>query len=86
MDNNDADGEQDTAAALKPDGEQAGTGMHDTARRIGGEAAEMGERVYEQGARGARYVGRHVEAQPLASLAIVGAVGFLLGFLVGQRS
>ena len=65
---------------------RAGAGVHSTARKIGTGTSELGEQAHEQGACGVRYVSRNVEAQPLAALAIVGAVGFLLGYLVGRTS
>ena len=75
-----------TIGDIKSAAERAGSAIHDTARKIGAETSEIGEQVYEQGARGARYVSRNVEAQPIAALVIVGAVGFLLGYLVGRTS
>jgi len=74
-----------TAGEIKSAAGRAGAAIHDTARTIGAETCELGEHVYEQGARGARYVSRNFEAQPLAALAIVGAVGFLLGFFMGRN-
>lgn len=75
-----------TAGEIKSAAGRAGAAIQDTASKIGAETSELREQVYEQGARGGRYVSRNVEAQPLAALAIVGAVGFLLGFLVGRLS
>ena len=75
-----------TAGEIKSAAGSAGAAIHETARKIGAETCELGEQVYEQGARGARYVSRNVEAQPFAALAIVGAVGFLLGFFVGRNA
>ena len=80
------EGHADTAGEIKSAAQRAGAAIQDTASKIGAETSELGEQVYEQGARGARYVSRNVEAQPLAALAIVGAVGFLLGFLAGRLS
>jgi hypothetical protein len=54
---------------------RAGAAVHNTARKIGTETSELGEQAHERAARGARYVSRSVEAQPLAALAIIGAVG-----------
>jgi ElaB/YqjD/DUF883 family membrane-anchored ribosome-binding protein len=75
-----------TVGEIKSAAGRAGTAMQDTARKIGAETSELGEQVYEQGARGARYVSRNVKAQPLAALAIVGAVGIVLGVLIGRLS
>jgi ElaB/YqjD/DUF883 family membrane-anchored ribosome-binding protein len=74
-----------TADEIKSAARRAGAAIQGTASKIGAETAELGEQVYEQGARGARYVSKNVEAQPLAALAIVGAIGFVLGFLAGRR-
>jgi ElaB/YqjD/DUF883 family membrane-anchored ribosome-binding protein len=65
---------------------RAGAAALNTARKIGTETSELSKQAYEQGARGAHYVSRNAEAQPHAALAIVGAVGFLLGYLVGRTS
>jgi ElaB/YqjD/DUF883 family membrane-anchored ribosome-binding protein len=80
------EGYTDIVGEIQSAAGRAGTAIHDTASKIGAETSELGEQVYEQGARGARYVSRNVEAQPLAALAIGVAVGFLLGFLAGRLS
>ena len=85
MGENPTEGDPNIAGEIKSAVGRAGAALHDTARKIGAETSELGEQLYEQGARGARYVSRNVEAQPLAALAIAGAVIFLLGFLVGRR-
>ena len=77
-------GHANTTGEFKSAAQRAGATIQDTASKIGAETAELGEQVYEQGARGARYVSKNVEAEPLAALAIVGAIGFVLGFLVGR--
>jgi len=80
------EGHANAAGEFKSAARRTGAAIQDAASRIGAETSELGEQVYEQGARGARYVSRNVEAQPLAALAIVGAIGFLLGFVVGRLS
>jgi len=47
-----------TTGDIKSAAERAGAAIHDTARKIGARTSELGEQVYEQGARGARYVSR----------------------------
>ena len=74
-----------TVDEMKSAARRAGAAIQDTASKIGAETAELGEQVYEQGARGARYVSKNVEAQPLTALPIVGAIGFVLGLLAGRR-
>ena len=74
------------AGEIKSAAGRAGAAIHDTACKMGAETCELGEQVYEQAARGARYVSQNFEAQPLAALAIVGAVGFLLGFFLGRKA
>jgi len=77
-------GHANTTGEFKSAAQRAGATIQDTASKIGAETAELGEQVYEQGARGARYVSKNVEAQPLAALAIVG--GWLVHTSVATRA
>lgn len=70
----------------KPAAERAGAAISDTAHRICAGTTELGGQIYEQGVRSARNVSRNVEAQPLAAVVIAGALGILLGFLLGRTA
>jgi ElaB/YqjD/DUF883 family membrane-anchored ribosome-binding protein len=79
-------GQANPRGEIKSAAQRAGATMQDTANKLATETSELGEQVYEQAARGTRYVSNNIEAQPLAAMAIVGAIGFVLGFFVGRRS
>lgn len=70
------------------DNPEAGVGatVQDTARKLGAQAAEVGEQVYRQAVDAGRYAGRQVEEQPWAAVIATGLCGLLLGFLLGRGS
>lgn len=86
MSQNRADDVSYVASELKSAAAQAGAAIHGTARRIGAETSDLGEQAYQQGARGAKYVTRNVEAQPLVALALAASIGFLVGLFVRRES
>lgn len=47
--------------------------------------SRAGRQAYRQGAQAGSYVGERVRSDPLIALAVVGALGFALGLLVGRR-
>jgi len=60
--------------------------VQDTARKLGAQAAEVGEQVYRQAVDAGRYAGRRVEEQPWAAVVATGLLGIALGFLLGRGS
>jgi uncharacterized protein YjbJ (UPF0337 family) len=74
-----ADDAQDSAASL-------GAAMQDKVRKFGAQASEVGGRVYHQTADASRYATQQIKEQPLAAALIVGALGGILGFLLGRAS
>jgi ElaB/YqjD/DUF883 family membrane-anchored ribosome-binding protein len=68
-----ADEAKDTASGIA-------AGLQETARKVGVQACELGSQAYKQAAD----AGRQLKEQPLASMAIVGMLGGILGFLIGR--
>jgi ElaB/YqjD/DUF883 family membrane-anchored ribosome-binding protein len=72
---------QDMAALIKQMKEfamrEAGRIGHDTADRISGRASDLYETVSEKSRKSADVVTAHVEEQPLSSLLIAFAAGFI---------
>jgi ElaB/YqjD/DUF883 family membrane-anchored ribosome-binding protein len=47
--------------------------------------SRAGREAYRQGAQASQYVGGAVRSDPLIALAVMGALGFALGLLIGRR-
>src|SRR5471030_2783255 len=60
--------------------------VQDTVRKLGTQAAEVGEQVYRQAVDAGRYAGRQVEEQPWAAVVVTGLLGLALGLLLGRAS
>jgi ElaB/YqjD/DUF883 family membrane-anchored ribosome-binding protein len=60
--------------------------VQDAARKLGSQAAELGEQVYRQAVDAGRYAGRQVEEQPWAAVIVTGLLGLALGILVGRST
>ena len=73
-------------AETRPAAERAGAALYDTVRNLGSETTELGGQIYEQGVRSAHAVSRTAGSQPLSAVAIAGAIGLLLGFLLGRTA
>jgi hypothetical protein len=56
------------------------TGWQETARKVGAQAYELGNQAYKQAAD----AGRQLKHQPLATMAVIGVLGGVLGFLIGR--
>ena len=75
-----------TRGELKSAADRAGVAIQHMAHKIGDELSELGDQAQERGVRGTRYVRRKVKLQPLAAMAVIGAVGLLLGILLGRET
>jgi hypothetical protein len=60
--------------------------VQDAARKLGSQAAELGEQVYRQAVDAGRYAGRQVEEQPWAAVVVTGLLGLALGILLGRST
>jgi len=60
--------------------------VQDAVRKLGTQAAEVGEQVYRQAVDAGRYAGRQVEEQPWAAVLVTGLLGLALGILLGRSS
>lgn len=76
---NDLSKQAGTAAA------NAGAAVRDAAGRVSEVAADLGDKVYQRGRQAGEQVTKHVEAQPLSSILIAGAAGFVIGMLMARR-
>ena len=65
---------------------RAGNAMRDAAQTVRREADEVGEKVYQAGARAGHYVDSAVKQQPLLSLIGVAAIGYAVSFLIHSPS
>ncbi|HEY2131513.1 MAG TPA: CsbD family protein [Acetobacteraceae bacterium] len=74
-----ADNAQDAAAGL-------GATVQDRVRKFSAQATEVGGQVYHQAADAGRYATQQIKEQPLAAALIVGALGGILGFMLGRAS
>ena len=59
--------------------------VRDAAGRVSEAAADLGDKVYQRGRQAGEQVTKHVEAQPLSSVLVAGAVGFVVGMLMARR-
>ena len=75
-------GEDKTGSDKAP--ASVGATIQDAAGKVGAQASEMGGQVYRQTAEAGRYVGRQVEEQPMVAVMVAGAVGVLIGLLLGR--
>ena len=64
---------------------EAGAALRDAARRVSSAAGELGQRAAEQGNRYGQEMIERVERQPLTSLAMAAAAGFVVGMLMTRR-
>ena len=64
----------------------AGAAVQDTARKLGDQAAEVGERVYRQAVQAGKRVSRQVEEQPWGAVIVTGLLGLAIGILLGRGS
>lgn len=60
--------------------------VQDAIRKLGNQAAEVGEQVYRQAVDAGRYAGRQVEEQPWAAVIGAGLLGLAVGILLGRSS
>jgi ElaB/YqjD/DUF883 family membrane-anchored ribosome-binding protein len=71
--------------AAKSAAERAGQEASRLATSAGEGISRSGRQAYRRGAQAGSYVGETVRSDPLISLAVVGALGFALGLLIGRR-
>lgn len=64
----------------------AGAVVQETARKLGDQAAEAGERVYRQAIDTGKQVSRQVEEQPWGAVIVTGLLGLAIGILLGRGS
>lgn len=55
-------------------------------RKLGEQAAEVGEQVYRQAMDVGRYASRQVEEQPWIAVVATGLIGLAIGILLGRGS
>jgi ElaB/YqjD/DUF883 family membrane-anchored ribosome-binding protein len=60
--------------------------VQEAVRKLGTQAAEVGEQVYRQAVDAGRYAGRQVEEQPWAAVVVTGLLGLAIGILLGRSS
>jgi hypothetical protein len=60
--------------------------VQDAVRKLGTQAAEVGEQVYRQAVDAGRYAGRQIEEQPWAAVIVTGLLGLAVGLLLGRAS
>ncbi len=66
-------------------GQHTVTALQDVAQRAGTQAADIGDRVVEEGRRTQRSLGRRVEERPLTTILIAAAFGGVLARLLHRR-
>ena len=64
----------------------ADTTIPDAVRKLGSQAAEVGEIVYRQAVDAGRYGGRQIEEQPWAAVIVIGLLGLAIGVLLGRAT
>jgi ElaB/YqjD/DUF883 family membrane-anchored ribosome-binding protein len=64
---------------------EAGAAVREAARRVSGAASELGQQALDRGNRYGKDVLAQVESQPVASLVVAAAVGFIAGCLFARR-
>jgi ElaB/YqjD/DUF883 family membrane-anchored ribosome-binding protein len=64
----------------------AGAAVQDTARKLGDQAAAVGERVYRQAVEAGKQVSRQIEEQPWGAVIVSGFLGLAIGILLGRGS
>lgn len=55
-------------------------------RKLGAQAAEVGDQVYRQAMDAGRYACRQVEEQPWTAVIVTGLLGLAIGALLGRGS
>ena len=60
--------------------------VQEAVRKLGTQAAEVGEQVYRQAVDAGRYAGRQIEEQPWAAVIVTGLLGLAIGLLLGRAS
>ena len=75
-------GEAKDAAVSAADNAQSAIG--DVAKRVGAQASTLKESASTQASRAASYAGSQVREEPLIALIAAGAVGMLIGYLIGR--
>ena len=64
----------------------AAAAVHEAARELGAQEAEVGEQAYRQARDAGRYAGRQVEEQPWTAVIATGLLSLAIGFLLGRGS
>jgi hypothetical protein len=77
-------GPMDSGTGIADSGVEAT--VQDAVRKLGTQAAEVGEQVYRQAVDAGRYAGRQIEEQPWAAAMVTGLLGLALGILLGRAS
>lgn len=63
----------------------AGAAVQDATRKMGSAAADAGQQIYHQSQRVGRGVIEQVENQPVTSVLVAAAAGFIAGILLARR-
>ncbi len=64
---------------------EAAEAVRDVGRKAAAAVTDIGEDVYQSGARGGALVARYVGAHPVASIAIAASLGLFAGLLFSRR-
>ena len=64
---------------------EAGAAVREATRKVSAAASDVGHQVYERGQRVGQSVVDQVESQPLTSILVAAAAGFVAGLLIARR-
>ena len=83
--NNASDTANDMSKRVGDAAADAGAAVRDATRKVSSKASDVGQQVYERGQQYSKTVMDQVENQPLTSVLVATAAGFLPGLLLSRR-
>ena len=80
-----SNGANDMSQRVSDAAAEAGAAVREATRKVAAAASDVGQQVYDRGQRVGKGVADQVENQPITSVLVAAAAGFVAGLLIARR-